>query len=94
MRDDDNLKPGDVPLCRDCRWCWPWWRAVRPLQHEDMCAHRGVNIPCGVERKHGLMCGPSGKLFEPRRSWWQRLRDRWQQRNELDRLKGEIARTK
>jgi len=72
----------DTPLCRDCRW---YHIPMNPFA-ADECRHERATVRSVVNnyptyaacnRMRDSSCGPSGLLFEPRRSFWRRLIGGW-----------------
>lgn len=69
-----------VPMCKDCEWR----RVDISGQQFSRCQHPLVVNPgsgegsfCSIERRYKhTPCGPSGRLFEPRRRWSVRI-DWW-----------------
>ncbi len=63
----------DAPLCKDCRW-----RKGRDCTEPTTVQYSLVDgweirERCYWLREKGGLCGPSGRLFEPKipRPWWR-----------------------
>lgn len=65
--------------CEDCKWFSgrPDW-CCNPAESKSEFVRRRVPVNyCEVERSNDGRCGPEGKLFERKRSFWRDLFSFW-----------------
>lgn len=61
-----------VPLCKDCRWFEKsivtsgWCNMALVTTDEQIVVNS-----CIAARRATEPCGPSGRLYEPKRKWWK-----------------------
>jgi hypothetical protein len=85
---DAPMQQAPVPTCKDCRWYQKEYIGMAPVYIPAMCKHSAtrtlVKNPvygdwnrmenCSAERHNNAgKCGPSGLLYEPKRSIWRSI---------------------
>lgn len=75
----EGLVSKEKKLCEDCKWlsCGRDWCCNPVGSKYEFVRRRDLVDYCFVERSKDGRCGPEGKLFEKKRSFWREMFSFW-----------------